>query len=277
MKKKRKAASPEREAGFPLAPGIATIAAVLLLLFAAAFAMLGRAGMLPDYLRGIFATSEEKTDDSASSPGAIRLAGDEGNGFSDENFFTPDFSEVARDREKLTEVLQSIDACVRYRQILAVDFGEETDTVTILRDGDKYRVESKEKLVVCDGETVYLRMEPDDGLSYERVWSVAEGRFRFEDETGLSSLTEIVAKLEASPTAADCSYNETDKVIALDGVMDAEASRSYGISFETGIVLFESAVTTENEILFRRYTLSYTVDPDFDEDAFVVPQLETTE
>lgn len=274
MKNKRKAASPEREAGFPLAPGIATITAVLFLLFAGVFVLLGRAGMLPDDLRGIFAPSEEETDDFDSSSGAIRLAEDAGNVFSDENFFTPDFSEAARDREKLAEVLQSIDVCVRYRQVLDVDSGAET--LTILRDGDKYRVESKGKLVVCDGETVYLRMEPDVGLCYERVWSVAEGRFRFEDETGLSSLSEIVAKLEASPTA-DCSYNETDKVIVLDGVMDAGTFWSYGISFETGIVLFESAVTGENDILFRRYTLSYTVDPDFEEDAFVIPQLETTE
>lgn len=278
MKKDKKQAVPApgtetQTLWLSIAPGITVIAVVMLVLFAVVFALLWRSGMLPPYLGGIFSPSGSETESPASASAEISLGSNTDRTFSDENFFTPKFTDAAGNKDKIAEILRSIAGYDCYRQIIVVSHGEnKSENVTICQNGEKYRVESEGKLVICDGETVYVRTEVNGYLQYETTWSAASGQFRPEDETGLSTLADILAEIEASSVVPEFGYDDSDKVITLDGVRDKTAVRSYGISYETGIVLFESAVTSGGEILYRRYTTSYTIDPEFAADTFAVPQ-----
>lgn len=278
MRKDKKQASPESGAEtqtpwLSIAPGITVIAAVMLALFAVVFVLLWRSGMLPSYLGGLFSPSGGKTGLLESTDNEISLGGDAGQSFSGENFYTPDFSDVAGNKDKITELLRSVSPHDCYQQVLAVDYGSDAwEHITVWRDGEKYRVESEGKLVVCDGETVYIRKEVNGFIRYEYTWSAASGQFTPESEAGVSSLEDIIAEIEASSGIPEFSYDDPDKMITLDGVEDEALVRSYGILYETGIVLFESAATAEGDVLYRCYTTSYVLNPEFSADTFVIPQ-----
>ena len=283
MKKNKK--QPVSESGaetqtpwLSILPGITVIAVVMLVFFAAVFILLWRFGMLPSYLGGIFPPSGGKTGLPESTYDEINLGGDADWHFSDENFFTPDFSNVAGDKEKIAEAIRSIAVYDRYRQNIVIDYDAHTSkSLTICRDGEKYRVESPKKLVVCDGETVYLQLEVNDSLRYEHTWSAASGQFTLESETGLPTAADILAEIEGADRVPDFSYNDVDKVMVVSGIGDETAVWSYGISCETGMVLFGIKTKPEGEILYQWHTVFYDFDPEFSADTFAVPQKQNGE
>lgn len=283
IKKNKKQSVPEpgtqtQTPGLSIIPGITVIAMVMLVFFAAVFVLLWRFGMLPSYLGGIFSPSGGKTGLPESAYNEINLGGDADWNFSDENFYTPDFSDVAGDKEKIAEAIRSIAVYDCYRQNIVINYGmHASKNLTICCDGEKYRVESPKKLVVCDGETVYLRLEVNDSFQYEHTWSAASGHFTLKSETELPTVADILAEIEASDHIPDFSYDDVDKVMVLSDIGDETVTRSYGISCETGMVLFGLATKAGGEILYQWRTVFYDFDPEFSADMFTVPQKQNGE
>ncbi len=252
-------------------PGITVIAILLAAVFAVLFIFLWRSDMTVIYFGGIFSPSEtsQKMEGSA---GSIVLPLDEGETFGEEHRLSPDFSALSEDPAGIVSLLRSVRPAECYEQTLSVSYNEgEAVTVTVYRDGDRYRVESPERLVICDGETVYLRQSVEDIGVYEHRWSVKESAFSPQHDLGVPFLADIIADVENSEVPPSMTFDEKDKVILLSGIQKDGMVNAVSVTFETGMVLYVSSSTTDGNHLYRCFNTAYTIDPAFPGETFAVP------
>lgn len=286
MKKNNSKAVSEAEkhpVGLSIAPGIAVISAVLLMLFVSMFFLLEKNGMLPSYLSWIFSAKSDETSPNASDRGKIRFEGIPDGSLSEENYFSPDFSDFSGSLDELTALLDSIESNsigARYIQHIGIRQGDSgtaysyknraSENTTIYRDGEKYRIESDGKLIICDGEQVYSKT----GL-YEMTYRVSD-RFTLENNAGTVSIKDIKAELKQlgeSEKMPDFSYDDRSKVIFLNKLSTAGGIyRSYEISYETGLIISEIVSSSDGNVLYYMYTIEYNTDPNFTGDEFILPE-----
>lgn len=274
MKWYNKQKSEESEQKIPqlsIIPGITVIAVLLAAVFAVLFIFLWRSDMTVIYFGGIFSPSEppQKTEGSA---GSIVLPPNEGETFGEEQRLTPDFAALSEDPDGIVTLLRSVRPVECYEQTLSVSYNEgEAVTVTVYRDGDRYRVETPERLVICDGETVYLRQTAEDIGVYEHRWSVKESAFSPQHDLGIPFLSDIIAEVENSETPPSVTFDEKDKVILLSGIRKDGMVNAVSVTFETGMILYVSSSTADGDHLYRCFNTAYTLDPVFPQETFMVP------
>ncbi len=255
-----------------IVPGVTVIGAVFFALFVGMLFLLQRVGMLPPYLHFLFPNQSEAGEETLVE-GAVTLSTESDFGFSEEVFLTPDYSLVSK--EDLPDVLRAIVPCLRYRQELVRESDGLREAVTILRDGARYRVEKEGKLVICDGESVYVRT---DWYEYTYAVDGAGGRFTPESEAGIPDAEAVASEIASAPSSVTFSFDERDKILMVE-----YEGGSYGISLESGLVLTETAVRSpttdggtagepEPPRAYRMYTTFYTIDPDFPDGIFVIPE-----
>ncbi len=255
-----------------IAPGIIAIAVTMAVVFAGLFIVLWRSDSMTLYFAGIFTSNPAASDDVSLSENGVRLDGTSAVVFSEEQFYTPDFSATVRNREGMVNLLQTIRCSRRYEQIFLVSRGAEAqETVTIRRNGEQYRIETADVLIVCDGNVVYRCRRIDGAVSFENRWNVADGNFSAENEIGIPTLEDIISGVEKSAGMPRMDFDDQRKTITLRDIEEDGLIRSVTLTCETGMLLNSCAETVTGETLYRCESVSYTIDPFFSEDTFKIP------
>ncbi len=265
MRKKEKKQAHE----LSVVPGVTVIALAFAAVFVVLFLFLWRSGMMVSVFGGIFSSSAE--EGSEGERGSIELPESSGISFDDEHFYTPDLTELPEDKAGIAALLRAVRSCERYEQTLSVSYNEGTAvTVKVLRDGNRYRVETENMLVICDGELVYLRELGGIG-PYEHRWRVTESDFSVKDEMGIPFLEDIISAVENSTTTPRINFDERDKVLLLSDITENDLVKAVSITLETGMVTYVSAAMADGTHLYRCFNTSYSIDPVFPAGAFTVP------
>ncbi len=274
MEQNNKPKTTEAEQRIPrlsILPGVAVIAVFLAAVFVALFIFLWRADMMVMVLGGIFSSSG-KQESGGEAAANIHLPPPETHAVSDEIFLTPDLSHLPEDKEGIASLLRSIPPCERYKQMLSVSYNEGGETtITVFRDGERYRVESEVYLVICDGKTVYLRQNTKGTKPYEHHWDVADSEFSLNHEMGIPFIQDIILSVENSETTPNVDFNDIEKLVLLNEITENDVVKTISMTYETGMILYFSAETTDGKSLYRCLSTSYTIDPMFSPDTFAVP------
>lgn len=272
MMNKKNTKTSAKETRLSIAPGVIVMAVVMAAIFAVLFIVLWRSDNVTLYFAGIFTSASPSSDGADASHGDIRLPAETGAVLSKDHLLTPDFSEASRTRDGMAELLRTVRVDSRLEQTFLVSYGTGgIDMVSVLRDGEKYRIETADVLIVCNGDIVYMRRTVDGGISFENRWNVDEGSFSLSDEVGVPALEEIIAGVEESEWMPRMTFDERKKSISIDGIAENDLLRSVTISYETGMLLKASAQTFDGQTLYQCDSMFYTKDPDFPEGAFTIP------
>ncbi|MBE6598372.1 MAG: hypothetical protein E7638_02895 [Ruminococcaceae bacterium] len=275
MKKNKDKAVTEGETKIPqlsIVPGVAVIAVSLAAVFSLIFVFLWRSDMMVMYFGGMLSSSFKQTSDTESSSGNILLPSETEVILSGDMLFTPDFSHVSESREKMAELLRSVRVYDCYEQILSVSYNEgPAEEITVWRDGARYRVESADSLVICDGETVYLRRSLEGFEVIEHFFPVEDSSFSPEEEMGIPVLRDIIADIEVSETLPKINFDAKEKIVMLSDIAHEGLVKAVSLTYETGMTLYVSAATADGTHLYRCFSEDYTLDPGFPKDAFKVP------
>lgn len=254
-----------------IVPGISVIAGIMAVIFAALFFVLWRADHITLYFAGFLSPSSQYSDEG--NEGDIIKLPMQSNGIvGDDLLFTPDFAAVPGNLQEISAVLHSVRQHDTYEQTFSLSYREgKPAQISFLRDGNKYRIEGEGLLVVCDGNTVYMRKSGGGLISFENRWNVDEGMFSAEHEIGIPSLEEIVEGVENSETVPDFNFDDGAKSIMLSNINRNGVQKAYILSYETGIVRYAAAVSDDGVHLYQCESVKCTLDPVFAEDAFRIP------
>lgn len=272
MKNNKKQKSSQKETQLSIVPGITVIALIMAAVFAVLFIFLWRSDKVTLYFAGIFTSSSDPAHDGEPSSGDIRLPAESGVTLSEDRFYTPDFSEAGASRESIADFLRTVRCADCYEQTFLMSYQSGTTAiVSVLQNGDKYRVESTDVLVVCDGSTVYMRRNAENGISFEHRWNVADGAFSVENEIGIPSLDDIIAGVEQSEMRPVMTFDKRKKALSLMGILEEDLIKEVTLAYETGIVLQVFVKTWSGETLCQCSSIFYTLNPEFPEGAFEIP------
>ncbi len=272
MKNNKKQKASQKETQLSIVPGITVIALIMAAVFAVLFIFLWRSDKVTLYFAGIFSSSSDPADDGNSSVGDIRLPAESGVTLSEDLFYTPDFTEAGASRESIADFLRTVRCADCYEQMFMVSYQSgPTAIVSVLRNGDKYRVETSDVIVVCDGSTVYLRRTVEEGGSYEHRWNVGEGAFSVENEIGIPSLEDIIAGVEQSEMRPVMTFDDRKKALSIMGIGEGDLVKEATVAYETGIVLKAFVKSWTGDTLYQCSSVFYTLNPEFPEEAFAIP------
>ena len=136
--------------------------------------------------------------------------------------------------ENAYDVLMSLSESRIYRRVIRTIYSENNNTfverATIIHNGDLFRVEYPEKILIYDGEKLYTN-EPTYTL-------VKDGKFAIYDEVGLTTLSYI----QENCSESDVFYKDPDNKKTITVVIRDEAMplyNEYEVSVENGLVLTE--------------------------------------
>ncbi len=255
-----------------IVPGVVVIAVIMAAVFSVLFIVLWRSDNVTLYFAGIFTSSPGVSEDGLLSDGDVRLPDETEIVLSGDQFHTPDFSAAVRSRGKMAELLRTIRRSDRFEQTFWISYKSgEPELMTLMRNGNQYRIESSDVLIVCDGSIVYMRRSIDGFPLFENRWNVGDGRFSAENEIGIPALEEIISWVEQSVGVPRMTFDERRKNITLTDIKEEEQVRSVMLTYETGMLLEASAETTDGELLYRCESVFYTLEPDFSDDTFRIP------
>lgn len=166
---------------------------------------------------------------------------------------------------QLLETLTESDSLVwNFRAIEAWEDAYTVERTNVSRRGEKYRIETDSRLVICDGETVYRR----EGM-VEMTLPASETSFHAE--AGLTPLETIQnGAADASAAYDDPGNIKYIKVTAHDGEIRSE----YEISIETGIPVTERSYL--GSAVYRMIltdSLSVFAADELPDDHFEIPEV----
>ena len=272
MMKNKQSKTSAKETTLSIVPGVAVIAVVTATIFAVLFIVLWRSENVTLYFAGIFTSNSHSPEGSEPLTEEIRLPAETGTELSGDPLYTPDFSLAAESRAGIAALLRTVKCDSRYKQTFLISYGSGgVDMVSVMRDGEKYRIEAADVLIVCDGDIVYMRRTVDGSISFENRWNVDEGGFSAEDEIGVPALSEIIAWVEQSDRMPRMTFEERTKNLSVTGIVGDGLIRSVTLTYETGMLLSATAETVERMLLYQCDSVFYTRDPDFPNDAFRIP------
>ncbi len=167
------------------------------------------------------------------------------------------------------EHLLSIEENTRYIQKIRVTTSllqkTNTEFLTISRDGNSYRIEGEGRLVICDGEKLYVKEGFGSAITDCSYFSL-------EKETGLTSLVTIQNSVAEENVIYNISDNER---LLIAKISDSKNNvlKEYAISLEEGIVLSEKT-TYMNSVVYRTVEtdeIDLFVADGFPSDYFTIP------
>jgi len=272
MKNKRKQKNNAKETKLSIVPGVCVIAGIMVAVFAVLFIIMGRSGNMSWYFGGFFSSSFGSSDKTDSPPGNIVIPSETSTVLSNDYFYTPDFTQAAQTQDGISSLLQTVRGNHRLEQTFLISYQSgPVKMVTVMRDGNKYRIEAPEVLVVCNGDIVYVSRTVDGTLSFENRWNVEEGSFSPENEIGIPSFDEIIRWVDESEMLPRMSFDEQKKIISLMGIVEDNLVKSVTLTYETGLVLSVSIDTFSGTNLLQCDSVFYTLDPAFTDDIFAIP------
>ena len=139
-----------------------------------------------------------------------------------------------------------------------------TETVRITRSGDRWRAESDERLLISDGENLYVRIGSEETVCKAEPDS-------FSRELGLASTDALLN----DPYKRDMAFSADGKQITIT-TEDAEAGLTgeYVIMIESGLVFSEKIMLNGQTV---RSVQTDTVDvfgaDSLDDDTFTIPKI----
>ena len=272
MKKHNRSEKEARTTQLSIIPGITVIAVVMAAVFAVLFLLLWRSDNVILYFGGFFSSSAQSSGDGNSSAGELRIPYETDMILSDDRFFTPDFEESAKTVDGISELLGTVRRHDRYKQTFMVSYRSGSpEMVSVLRDGDRYRIESSDVLIVCDGHIVYMRRQIDGEIAFTNRWNLSEGAFSPENEIGIPTFESIIYGVELAESLPILTYDERKKTITLEEITEGEIIRAVTLTYETGMILSAFAETADGEPLAQCRSMFYTMNPEFSADDFLVP------
>ena len=265
----------EKEIQIPqlsILPGVTVIAVCMVVIFAVLFLFLWRSENIILYFGGFFSTSSKQSANGDALAGGVSLPEETGMIFSEDNFFTPDFSGAAETVNGMVELLRTVRRCDSYKQNFLISYrAGSSEVVSVMRDGDKYRIESSDVLIICDGHIVYMCRYVDGDIAFTNRWNREEGTFTYESEIGIPSLDTVIGWMEYAEEMPELTFDERKKTVSLTGIASEGFVRAVTLTYETGMILYASNETSNGELLMQCESMFYTIEPDFSKDTFLVP------
>ena len=216
--KKNKASA--KETRLSIVPGVVVIAVVMTAIFGVLFLLLWRSDNVTLYFAGIFSSSSLGEEGEEPLAGEILLPQETQVELSEDRLLTPDFAAASESRSRMAALLRTVRCASRYEQTFLISYGTgEPDMISVLRDGEKYRVEASDLLIICDGDVGYVRRTVDGNIFFENRWNVEDGWFFPEEEMGVPSLDEIVMWVELSDRMPRMTFDDKNKIISLSGMV----------------------------------------------------------
>lgn len=167
-------------------------------------------------------------------------------------------------REALAELVVQ-DSYVRELRVIN-SFGTEADVqkYTLTVDGDRLRLESDFKTVICDGTAVYVATE-----TYRT--KLDNSLFTPEYEVGMTSLADVRAAAEKGSVAYSGRMGDEKALLIISEDAESGVLTEYSVSLETGIVMTERSYI--NGELYRAVvTDSVDVFAQVSDDLFEIPE-----
>lgn len=254
--------SPPKYHGGKITSGF-VVTAVTMLLFVLLLLVLMKLGVIgtPAFLRPILGTGER------TEPAVETIENDfpdfsSGNVATEDRYYT--FSVNPR------EILASLTEREAYvREFRVMNFhGDESDTnkYTLTVSGDRYRLESEHKTVICDGETTCTITGTYRTILNDTV-------FTLENEIGITPLSAIKTAADKGSVTFRSTDNKSLLIIAEDAELDVLSE--YVVSIETGVVMLERSYL-DGELY--RAVVTDAVDvfaaDDLPDDSFEIPDFD---
>lgn len=180
-----------------------------------------------------------------------------------------DFYYIGNTSDPLADVKEQETYVRTMRMLTSYSENRNAESVTITKHGEKYKAESESRIVIYDGETLYINYGSE-------VLKKTADTSTYYEEIGMTSLDEVRAMMQDAEKYSSSFKSSADGRFIEVTVNDLEnegLSMKFEISIESGFVISERLYL--NDVVYRTVlteTYDLSADDRISDDTFRIPE-----